>query len=250
MAVPPRPATPWEHSTAAWWATPVPRRPRRMPVPAPSPATPARRRAHPPAEPAPRRRPREARPPRPPPARAAPARRPVPPARRPHRPRGPPVLPPAHPPRVARPTRQLRLPAPPPRAAAAAAKPPIVIGNIGDYSGIIGTLMKGGNVMAAVVARYVNEHGGLDGHPLQVVTGDAGGDPARALSLVRDMVGEQGRHRPHGQPVGVLRQRPPPVPRRAQDPRHRRRRHHPGVGSRARCTSPAAPPTRPWPSAP
>src|SRR5205823_3058701 len=73
-----------------------------------------------------------------------------------------------------------------------AAKAPIVFGNIGDYSGIIGTLMKGGNVMAAVVARYVNEHGGLDGHPMQVVTGDAGGDPARALSLVRDMVENRG----------------------------------------------------------
>ena len=67
-----------------------------------------------------------------------------------------------------------------------------MIGNIGDYSGIIGTLMKGGNVMAAVVARYVNERGGLDGHPMQVVTGDAGGDPARALSLVRDMVENKG----------------------------------------------------------
>ncbi|HVW32094.1 MAG TPA: ABC transporter substrate-binding protein, partial [Acidimicrobiia bacterium] len=71
-------------------------------------------------------------------------------------------------------------------------KEPVVIGNIGDYSGIIGTLMKGGNVMAAVVARYVNDHGGLDGHPMQVVTGDAGGDPARALSLVRDMVENKG----------------------------------------------------------
>jgi branched-chain amino acid transport system substrate-binding protein len=46
--------------------------------------------------------------------------------------------------------------------------------------------------MAAVVARYVNEHGGLDGHPMQVVTGDAGGDPARALSIVRDMVENKG----------------------------------------------------------
>jgi branched-chain amino acid transport system substrate-binding protein len=82
--------------------------------------------------------------------------------------------------------------APAPGAAPAATKPPVVIGNIGDYSGIIGTLMKGGNVMAAVVARYVNERGGLDGHPMQVVTGDAGGDPARALSLVRDMVENKG----------------------------------------------------------
>jgi branched-chain amino acid transport system substrate-binding protein len=46
--------------------------------------------------------------------------------------------------------------------------------------------------MAQVVARYVNEHGGLSGHPMQVVTGDAGGDPARALSLVRDMVENKG----------------------------------------------------------
>jgi branched-chain amino acid transport system substrate-binding protein len=73
-----------------------------------------------------------------------------------------------------------------------AAKAPVVVGNVGDYSGIIGTLMKGGNVMAQVVARYVNDHGGLDGHPMQVVTGDAGGDPARALSIVRDMVENKG----------------------------------------------------------
>ncbi|MDQ1514755.1 MAG: branched-chain amino acid transport system substrate-binding protein, partial [Actinomycetota bacterium] len=76
--------------------------------------------------------------------------------------------------------------------APAAGKAPVIVGNIGDYSGNIGTLMKGGNVMAAVVARYVNEHGGLNGHPMQVVTGDAGGDPARALSLVRDMVENKG----------------------------------------------------------
>jgi branched-chain amino acid transport system substrate-binding protein len=84
------------------------------------------------------------------------------------------------------------VPGAPVPGAPAAGKPPVIIGNIGDYSGIIGTLMKGGNVMAAVVARYVNEHGGLDGHPMQVVTGDAGGDPARALSLVRDMVENKG----------------------------------------------------------
>jgi branched-chain amino acid transport system substrate-binding protein len=86
-------------------------------------------------------------------------------------------------------------PAPAPGAGAAPAaadKPPVVIGNVGDYSGLIGTLMKGGNVMAQVVARYINERGGLDGHPVQMVVGDAGGDPARALSLVRDMVENKG----------------------------------------------------------
>ncbi|MGH9035888.1 MAG: ABC transporter substrate-binding protein, partial [Acidimicrobiia bacterium] len=73
-----------------------------------------------------------------------------------------------------------------------AAGAPIVLGHIGDYSGLIGTLMKGGNVMAQVVARSINDRGGLDGHPVQVVTGDAGGDPSRALSLARDMVENKG----------------------------------------------------------
>jgi branched-chain amino acid transport system substrate-binding protein len=82
--------------------------------------------------------------------------------------------------------------APAPGAAPAADKPPVIIGNVGDYSGIIGTLMKGGNVMAAVVARYINDRGGLNGHPVQVVAADAGGDPARALSIVRDMVENKG----------------------------------------------------------
>jgi branched-chain amino acid transport system substrate-binding protein len=71
-------------------------------------------------------------------------------------------------------------------------KAPIVLGHVGDYSGLIGTLMKGGDVTAQVVARYVNDNGGLDGHPIKVIVADAGGDPARALSLVRDMVENKG----------------------------------------------------------
>jgi len=73
-----------------------------------------------------------------------------------------------------------------------AGKAPVVLGHIGDYSGLIGTLMKGGDVTAQVIARYVNDNGGLDGHPIKVVVGDAGGDPARALSLARDMVENKG----------------------------------------------------------
>ena len=73
-----------------------------------------------------------------------------------------------------------------------ASKALIVLGHIGDYSGLIGTLMKGGDVTAQVIARYLNDNGGLDGHPVKVIVGDAGGDPARALSLVRDMVENKG----------------------------------------------------------
>ena len=45
--------------------------------------------------------------------------------------------------------------------------------------------------MAQVVARYVNDNGGLNGHPVRVIVADDGGDPARALSLVRDLVENQ-----------------------------------------------------------
>jgi len=86
-------------------------------------------------------------------------------------------------------------PAPTPGAGATpagATKPPIVFGHIGDYSGLIGTLMKGGDVTAQVIARSINDKGGLDGHPVKMIVGDAGGDPARALSLARDMVENRG----------------------------------------------------------
>jgi branched-chain amino acid transport system substrate-binding protein len=67
-----------------------------------------------------------------------------------------------------------------------------VFGHIGDYSGIVGTLTRGGTTMVQVVASHINANGGLNGHPVQVVVADAGGDPARALSLVRDMVETKG----------------------------------------------------------
>jgi branched-chain amino acid transport system substrate-binding protein len=67
-----------------------------------------------------------------------------------------------------------------------------VLGHVGDYSGIVGTLSRGGTTMVQVVASYINANGGLNGHPVQVVVADAGGDPARALSLVREMVESKG----------------------------------------------------------
>jgi branched-chain amino acid transport system substrate-binding protein len=46
--------------------------------------------------------------------------------------------------------------------------------------------------MSQVVARYINDNRGLNGHPVKVVVGDAAGDPSRALSIVRDMVESKG----------------------------------------------------------
>lgn len=79
-----------------------------------------------------------------------------------------------------------------PGPAAAATKSPITVGNVGDYSGIVGSVLKDGAPMSQVVARYINDNGGLNGHPVKVVVGDAAGDPSRALSIVRDMVESKG----------------------------------------------------------
>ena len=79
-----------------------------------------------------------------------------------------------------------------PGPVAAATKAPITIGNVGDYSGIVGSVLKDGAPMSQVVARYLNDNGGLNGHPVKVVVGDAAGDPSRALSIVRDMVESKG----------------------------------------------------------
>ncbi|HEV8628209.1 MAG TPA: ABC transporter substrate-binding protein [Acidimicrobiia bacterium] len=79
-----------------------------------------------------------------------------------------------------------------PGQAPAATKPLITVGNVGDYSGIVGSVLKQGATMAQVIARHINDNGGLNGHPVKVLVGDAAGDPARGLSIVRDMVESKG----------------------------------------------------------
>lgn len=68
----------------------------------------------------------------------------------------------------------------------------VVIGNIGSYSGVLGSVFPGGAAGAQAWAQSVNARGGLNGHVVRLVSGDDGGDPARALSLARQMVEEQG----------------------------------------------------------
>jgi branched-chain amino acid transport system substrate-binding protein len=75
---------------------------------------------------------------------------------------------------------------------AAATGSTIVIGNVGDYSGIVGSVLHMGGPMAQVVARHINDTGGLNGHPVKMLVADAAGDPSRALSIVRDMVENKG----------------------------------------------------------
>jgi branched-chain amino acid transport system substrate-binding protein len=83
-------------------------------------------------------------------------------------------------------------PTAPGAAPAQAAGSTIVIGNVGDYSGIVGSVLHEGGPMAQVVARVINDSGGLNGHPIKMLVADAAGDPSRALSIVRDMVENKG----------------------------------------------------------
>jgi branched-chain amino acid transport system substrate-binding protein len=65
---------------------------------------------------------------------------------------------------------------------------PIVLGNVGTYSGPASSTTAGTDTMVQVWAQWTNARGGIAGHPVQVFTADDGGDPQRSLSLVKDMV--------------------------------------------------------------
>ena len=65
---------------------------------------------------------------------------------------------------------------------------PILLGNVGSYSGPVGSSLAGADTMVQVWAQWTNAHGGIAGHPVQVFTADDGGDPQRSLALVKDMV--------------------------------------------------------------
>jgi len=65
---------------------------------------------------------------------------------------------------------------------------PILLGNVGNYSGPAGSSLAGAEPEILVWAKWVNAHGGIAGHPVQVYTADDGGDPSTSLGIVRDMV--------------------------------------------------------------
>jgi branched-chain amino acid transport system substrate-binding protein len=69
---------------------------------------------------------------------------------------------------------------------------PVVIGNVGEYSGVVGSIFPGGPAAMQAWAQAANTRGGLNGHPVKVVAADDGSDPARGLSLVKQMVEGQG----------------------------------------------------------
>jgi branched-chain amino acid transport system substrate-binding protein len=83
-------------------------------------------------------------------------------------------------------------PARPGTPGCAGAKPEVVIGTVGTQSGPVGVATNPG--VKAVQAWVANQNakGGIDCHPVRYVVADDGGDPARHLALVKQLV--EGQH--------------------------------------------------------
>ena len=64
----------------------------------------------------------------------------------------------------------------------------VTVGSVGTFSGppgaIFGPLLDG----VKLWVRYINDRGGMNGHPVDLIVGDDGGDPGRHQSIVREFV--------------------------------------------------------------
>lgn len=65
---------------------------------------------------------------------------------------------------------------------------PIVIGNIGSYSGPTSSNSGGYRAALNVWKDYINANGGINGHPVVIKSVDDAGDPTKALTLVKGLV--------------------------------------------------------------
>src|SRR5437016_911123 len=79
-------------------------------------------------------------------------------------------------------------PGPAGRAGPGAAKAPIVLGTFGTGSGVIGRAVQPIITADKAWSADVNARGGLAGHPVKLIFGDDGGDPAAALAIAKRMV--------------------------------------------------------------
>jgi branched-chain amino acid transport system substrate-binding protein len=67
----------------------------------------------------------------------------------------------------------------------------IVFGSFGAQSGILGAVTRPAAAGVRAWAASLNSRGGLNGHPVRIVFGNDGGDPARTQTVVRHMVEEE-----------------------------------------------------------
>jgi branched-chain amino acid transport system substrate-binding protein len=65
---------------------------------------------------------------------------------------------------------------------------PVLLGNVGDYAGVMGDDFAPGLQSIQLFVRQLNDCNGLNGHPVQLFNADDQGDPAVALTEAKDMV--------------------------------------------------------------
>lgn len=82
--------------------------------------------------------------------------------------------------------------APAATAIGAANKPLIKLGAVGTFSGAVGGLVKDTINGIRVWQQWTNANGGVNGHPVEVLVADDGGDPARYISIQRQFVEKDG----------------------------------------------------------
>jgi ABC-type branched-subunit amino acid transport system substrate-binding protein len=68
----------------------------------------------------------------------------------------------------------------------------IKLGAVGTFSGPVGGLVKDTVTGIRAWSQAVNAAGGINGHPVEVLVGDDGGDPARFNSILQQFVEQQG----------------------------------------------------------
>ena len=78
-----------------------------------------------------------------------------------------------------------------PVAGCSGSEPPIIIGSVGSYSGIMGSIVAGGMKAVQAWASRINATGGLRCHPVKYVVADDGGDAARNKALVQRLVEQE-----------------------------------------------------------
>lgn len=64
----------------------------------------------------------------------------------------------------------------------------MVIGSLGTQSGVVGNQFIDGTRALQAWVSWINRGGGLGGHPVRLIIGDDGGDPARNRALTQEMV--------------------------------------------------------------
>src|SRR5581483_4951401 len=75
-----------------------------------------------------------------------------------------------------------------PGGAPTAARAPILFGTMGTGSGVIGRAVQPIITANKAWSADINARGGLAGHPVKLIFGDDGGDPAAALAIAKRMV--------------------------------------------------------------